>query len=182
MKAPAWLEPDADEVPVAVPLMRVLAQADGAVLVLRRADVYSEGVRFVVGVHMRLPANATKEERERMRRVAHDYGFGMSGRGLSGELRLGVELPGGATADTLSRSNIEWDREPEGPSLVSRGGGGGGDEHRWDSRLDAWLWPLPPAGRATLHFVFEGLGIEEGSFEFDTEPLLEAARGVIRLY
>ena len=70
------------------------------------------------------------------------------------------------------------DQEPEGPLLVPRGGGGGGQS--WSHRL--WLWPLPD--ERPLSFVCEwpALGIALTRAEIDLDPIREAAGRSLQLW
>lgn len=180
VQIPAWVHPNQDEIPVAVPLVRELARVPGAALFLQRADVYSEGVSFVFTLRVRLSKDLPESQLEKLRGIDGSFGFGRSRVDPNLELRLGITLPGGAAVDSFSENRGEWDQKPDGPVLAAMGGGRGGDLTRWASEMSVWLWPLPASGQATLHFAYRGIGIEEGAIEFDTEPLVAAARHVLK--
>lgn len=179
-KIPAWVQPSNNELPVAIPLTRILARNPGYALSLLRADVFSSGVMFKLRLDMRYRAAATPAQRDDMHRTLELYGMG---RGADADrVRLGLALPGGVTVDSgLQIGYPSWDKEPGSPVLSIRGGGGGGDEMGSTTSIDAWLWPLPEAGVATMHFACAGLGLAEGSTEIDTRVLLDAVEGVLKL-
>jgi hypothetical protein len=62
-------------------------------------------------------------------------------------------------------------QEPDGPLLVPRGGGGGGQS--WSHRL--WLWPLPEEGPLSFVCEWPGLGIALTRTGIDLEPIRGAA-------
>ncbi len=173
-----WLQAPTDEIPVAVPLVHRLARVPGASLHLRRIDVYRAGVeiilRFDMGVEVGVDLDRTRELRDFM----HPRGFRPE---PARQLRIGVKLSDGSRADVSadSRAGARGLEVPGGPSLVFTGGGGGGGADRWTSEFRAWLWPLPPAGAMTLHYLFEGIGVSEGSIELDATKLREVSSGVL---
>ncbi|QBE47451.1 hypothetical protein [Leucobacter triazinivorans] len=177
-RVPAWIQPSPDEIPVAVPLVRELASAPGAALFLQRADVYSDGIVFVLRLDVRFSSALSPEQRDQLRGLT---GFGHQPADIGQELRVGFAFADDSRVDSLGDPEANWDREPEGASLTMLGGGGGGDDHRWTAELQAWLWPLPPAGPADLHFVYGRAGIREGSVEIDLGALVAAAEGVARV-
>lgn len=177
---PEWVHPPKHEIPVAVPIVRRLARAPGVALNLRRLDVYRTGVTIEVQFDLWREPGVDPERWAMLGELLHPRGHRP---GPAGQLRLGVTLGDGTRADAISgsRSVPPMQEPPTPPQLVIFGGRGSGAEDRWTSEVRAWLWPLPPAGPMTLHFVCEGLGITEGALELDTTPILAAsldARGV----
>lgn len=178
VRVPAWIQPNPDEIPVAVPLVQELASAPGVSLFLQRADVHGDGIVFVLRLDLRFSPALTVEQRDRLRSAA---GFGHPHHELEQELRIGLEFSDGSRVESLGHPDVSWDAEPAGASLTMLGGGGDDDDHRWTSELRAWLWPLPPAGSAELHFVYGRAGIREGSVPVDLEALVRAAPGATRV-
>lgn len=179
----AWVQPPQDEVPVAVPMVRRLAQVPGAALTLRRFDVYREGVAIDLRLDIRLEDDLTPERREQLEEMLDPRTHRWGGRDI---LRLGITLPDGTRAETGPNGRIQsWtlhQGRPEQPQLVMFGGGGSGDAYRWMAEARAWLWPLPPDGALTLHFLAATAGIPEGSVDIASTPLLEAASGVLDVW
>lgn len=179
--APRWWVPSDDEVPVAVPLVRVLGQAQGVAIVLQRADVYSDGIRLVIRTEVRVGRHVTAAAAARFADVSgHAPGLPVSDLSPETALRFGLTLPSGQTLDPWEQ-RIDFETEPDGPVLTGSGGGGGGDARRWSGETTLWLWPLPEPGLAIFHTMYQAAGIEERSFELDLRPLVEAAAGVLQL-
>jgi hypothetical protein len=65
----------------------------------------------------------------------------------------------------------EFDKEPTGPVVTGRGGGGGCD--RWEMRY--WMWPLPPAGDVVIYAVWSIFEIDEVAAVIDGTALRAAA-------
>lgn len=176
-----WLAPPNDELPIALPLVRRLARVPGASLALRRIDVYRAGVEFVLRFDMGLEPGIDPERERHLRDLLHPRGFRPDS---TQQLRLGVTSSDGsravATAD--SRGLPHTAQEPDGPLLTFSGGGGGGNGDRWTTEFRAWLWPLPPEGALTLHYLFEAIGIDEGFLEVDATALREASLDVLDIW
>jgi hypothetical protein len=64
--------------------------------------------------------------------------------------------------------------ETGGPTLMPRGGGGGGLTYEFGY----WLWPLPPAGPLRFACAWPDEGIEETTAELDAAIRDAAARAV----
>lgn len=181
VEASPWLYPPKDELPVAVPLVRRLARVPGARLSLRRVDVYRAGVEFVLRFDMGIEAGLDSERERHLRDLLHPRGFRPD---PTRQMRLGVMLSDGSRADATadSRGLPRGVEEPDGPTLTFSGGGGEGSGDRWTTEFRAWLWPLPPKGALTLYYLFEGIGIEEGSLEVEATELREASRDVLDVW
>ena len=175
---PPWFGPSEDEIPVAVPLQLVLASEPGVVMFLNRADVHREGIAFAIGIEARFPASLSEARRTELRRIT---AYRMDRSAPEGALRVGLTLPDGEQVGTGSGSVADWGRRPDVPVVVLSGAGGGGSVTRWSEQYSVWLWPLPPEGRATLHYVYGDAGIPEGSVEIDLSPLVRAAADVVPL-
>lgn len=136
------------------------------------------GLEFVLRFDMGLEPGLEPERERHLRDLLQPRAFRP---GPSEQLRLGVTLADGSTANTVaSPAGI---RRPvdvhHGPSLTFSGGGGGGNGDSWTMHVRAWLWPLPPAGQMTLHYLFDGIGIPEGSIDVDATQLRAASRDVL---
>lgn len=176
---PEWVQPPKDEIPVAVAMVRRLARVPGAALSLRRFDVYRVGVEIDLRLDLWREPGLDPERWAQISELLHPRG---RRPGREGQLRLGVTLADGtsARADGDPHWTLESLQErPPAPHLVVVGGGGSGDEDHWTSEVRAWLWPQPPAGPMTLHFLCEGVGIAEGSVDIDTTPFRAARDGVL---
>lgn len=178
---PEWVHPPANEIPVAVPMARRVTRAPGVALHLRRLDVYRTGVVIDLQFDLRREPGLDLERGAMVSELLHPRGYRP---GPAGQLRLGVTLADGthASADGDFRGR-PWSQEPPpAPHLAIMGGGGGGDADHWTSEVRAWLWPLPPAGPLTLHYLFEGVGLDEGSVELDAAEILTASAQVIDVW
>lgn len=179
---PVWQHPPGHEVPAAVPIARLLARVPGAALTLQRIDVHREGALFALRTDVILDDSLDDEQEKRVRDMLDPRGMRPFAHGDL--LRIGVELADGSRAETDGGPGV-WmhsisEDEPAGPLLTFRGGQGGPVRRdRWTTHLDAWLWPLPPAGPFRLHFESEALGIPEGSIRLDGAELREAAEDVL---
>lgn len=177
---PSWVQPSHNEIPVAVPYAKELGRARNVMLVLERADVYAEGVKFILRVEARYPSSMTFAEREALYRALGDRHYWRDRDAmLSDSLRVGLELADGSTVDSLALTGASWEEKPEGFVLGSFGGSGQGGEQFSTTEEGYWLWPMPPAGIAKLHFAFRGIGIDEGCIDIDTAPLIAAASQVL---
>lgn len=90
-----------------------------------------------------------------------------------GGLRLGVELADGSRAFAEGGP----DESGDGPTLVTRGGHGGGLSYEFGY----WLWPLPPAGPLRFACTWPDEGIEETIGELDA-PIRDAAARAVELW
>lgn len=177
---PGWVQPSHNEIPVAVPYAKELGRARNVMLVLERADVYAEGVKFILRVEARYPSGMTLAEREALSRALGDHHlWGDRAAMLRDSLRVGLELPDGTTVDSFNQTGVTWEEKPDGFVLGSFGGAGQGGEQFSTTEEGYWLWPMPPVGTAKLYFAFRGIGIDEGSVDIETAPLIAAASQVL---
>jgi hypothetical protein len=72
--------------------------------------------------------------------------------------------------------NLEED--PDGPVLMPRGGGAGGEE--W--RMGMWLWPLPPSGPLTVVTSWAERDQNERAVTIDAAELVEASEHAEQLW
>lgn len=172
---PEWTAPPTDELAVGVGAGAVLWRNPLIALSIRRVDVFSNGVDFRLRIDARRDDHVDDDE---WYNILDSFtgSFRHTRRSANRGLRVGVMLPDGDTlaADFHRRISPE---QTGGRTLVLRGGGGGGSDVRQSRTYGAWLWPLPPRGDLTLHFMSEEFGIPEGFATFDGGELADAAAG-----
>jgi hypothetical protein len=153
------MSPPENEIPVAVPLNRMLARAEDAAVALVGTQVYTTGVAFTLVLRVRRGTVPTEE--------LHQL---LWGRGSGAPaLLVGLELADGRRVD-----NIPGHRPME--DLVFTQGGGSGDELSVDQTW--WLNPLPPEGMLRFVVRCTPLGLEETVTEIDTSAIRSAAERV----
>jgi len=158
-RQPEWAAPPENAVGATVPFDLVLANTGHVAVAVGGMTAYPTGVSFVVRV---------------VRRTAppDDLFFRLHHPGPGG-LRFGVELADGSRAFAEHGPG-----EPgRGPTLTSRGGGGGGLSYE----LGYWLWPLPPEGPLRFACAWPDEGIEETTAELEA-PIREAAARAVELW
>ena len=182
-ESPPWLRAPRHEIPVAVPFARRLARVPGTALHLRRLDVYREGV----GIELQLDVRR-EPDLDETRAALVDAFLSPRGhrRGFDRQLRVGVTFSDGRSTATSDAADWRFstaaeDQPPATPRLSAAGGGGSGDTHQWTQRISMWLWPLPPEGPFTLHYVSEALGVPEGSTTIDVAAA-EWSTGVVGVW
>jgi hypothetical protein len=153
-----------NELPVAVPLNRLLARTDDLAVALVGMQVYSTGLTFELAVRVRPSAVDTV------------------GRGLqemfwdhpprrTADFLLGVELGDGRRVSNLA-GNADG-------IVFHQGGGSGGDtaiDQSW------WLSPLPPDGPLRFVVRCDPLGIPETVTELDGAAVRAATADVVTLW
>ena len=98
-------------------------------------------------------------------------------------VRLGVELPGGAKASNIGGRPRFGKDDPDAPVFVHRGGGGGhGRRDRVTMNHDYWLWPLPQPGMIRVSCEWPLVGLSFSTAEIDGAVLVEAAERVLPLW
>lgn len=172
---PRWWQAPEDELPVLLPVSKVLAVTDRVAIALVGVVVHSDGVLLKVERRLRrngLPQSEWNELSGAF--MEHTYG----GRAdIEGRLRFGVVLADGekVLADAFFFGGIDPMAEPEGHVLGRRQQGGGGGGSTYASADHLWLWPLPPAGPIELVMQWPALGIDETRVTFDASPVAELA-------
>jgi hypothetical protein len=151
--------PPDNEIPVAVPLNRMLARTENAAVALTGAQVYTTGLTFTLVARVRrgtLPMD-------------HLHQLMWVPASVPPTLLVGLELADGRRLD-----NIPDHDSPD--DLVFSDIGGSGSELSIDQEW--WLHPIPPEG--PLRFVLRcvPLGIEDTVTELDTSPFRSAAQRV----
>jgi hypothetical protein len=169
---PEWNGPPDGVLPITLPIERVIARTDTAVVYLGALVAYPTGFEFDVFV----VSDGSDPELD-------PFGFGHRETGRrTGEIQPGLLRLGFAYADGTKATNtgayFHWHegsgRPPDAP--VMTGGHGGGGEGTWSTTL--WVWPLPPPG--ALQFVCEwpAAGIPQTRVDLDAASLLAAANRV----
>jgi hypothetical protein len=146
--------PPDNELPGTISFHAVLARTDDLALAVVGADAYSSGVLISIAVRFRHSDPFGDD-------LAHElYGQHRRGAG-STQLLVGIAYPDGRTATNVSaprdRDLFGQSDQPEQPTLVQRGGGGGGREFG----INLWLAPLPPPGDLTVVVAWPRRGIPE---------------------
>ncbi|SDH53127.1 hypothetical protein [Agrococcus jejuensis] len=150
---PVWLEPPREELPVALPVLRLLGRSEHAAIHLVRVDVHREGLAFA----MRLDVRGDDDVLHRLGRLVQPFRFGVTLADGTSSIAAG----GGDWHMTLG------DEPPESPHLMLRSHGGSGDGSSVVHRHSAWLWPTPPSGALTVHVEAAIVGIAETSTTID---------------
>jgi hypothetical protein len=175
-RSPDWLGPPDNLVGGVVALELVVAHSQKAAVWIDSAIAYPSGVEFEIEVRWRPEVFDVVS-----RGAPWLYRLGTS-RKLPDELfRAGFQLADGSKVTTIptglggvpGATAVErsWDKEPEGPLLISRGGGGSGQS--WSHRL--WLWPLPPEGPLSFVCEWPALGITLARAQVQSSLIREAA-------
>jgi hypothetical protein len=148
--------------------MRIVLHRSGDLIVaLSQLLAYPTGLEFTLEFRSRQPRDHS------MPMVPH---FAAA----HGQFRFGVEFADGRRA--IAGAHFAPGRDPlaspEGPVLIS--GGGGGGANRWDQRM--WLWPLPPEGPLRVAIELPASGVPETVVEVDSAPIRAAAREAEQLW
>jgi hypothetical protein len=166
--------PPDNELPGAISFSGVLGRTDEFALAVVGAAAYSTGISLSIVVRLRHSDSSDD-------RLAHEM-FGHHRRGASGQLLLGVSYPDGRTVTNVaSRTHADPFREldqPEQPTLVQRGGGGGDREFG----IDFWLAPLPPPGDLTIVVEWPSRGIPETHTTVPAELLKAGLARTVELW
>ena len=153
------MSPPDNEIPVAVPLNRMLARTEDAAVALIGTQVYTTGLTFTLVVRVRrgtLPMDHL-----------HQLMWG-PGNGPPAFL-VGLELADGRRVDNIPGHGSVDD-------LVFTQGGGSGSEVSVDQEW--WLHPMPPEGPLRIVVRCAPLGIEDTVTEIDTAAVNRAAERV----
>ncbi|MCU1437268.1 MAG: hypothetical protein JWP66_355 [Naasia sp.] len=171
---PVWFRPPRDELPVTVPLDRVLHGDPHLVVWLPRAEAYSDGVSFMLRWRMRRRAEQTPREWDDL--VNSVMRIGPFGSADPGEgFRFGLRLADGALLSNENRGSIDVEATPE-RALTPHDQGGGGDTSSYEGGWDLWAWPALPRGPLALGVSCGAIGLPETVLDFpDTEPFRVAA-------
>ena len=157
------MTPPENEIPVVLPVGRLLARGPDAAIAVTRLQVYSTGLLLDLVVRVRPGAIPTADLHSMLWREA---------AGPPG-LLIGLELADGTRLDNHRRQ-----APTDGPVFNPQGGSG--NEHSVDQSW--WLHPLPPEGPIRLVARCTALGIDETSTEIDGTDVRRAAGQVVELW
>jgi hypothetical protein len=163
-RQPEWVGPPDNMLGGAFPLSLLLARTDKVALAVSNGFAYPNGFTFTFAIR-------TRERDER-----HPHGpihrWHVHQDFDDDVLRFGIRFPDGSKATIFEAPrHFGSEREPAGPVLMQRGGGGG--DRAWNQSF--WVWPLPPRGSFAFVCEWPGYGIELTEVEIDTAPIHDAA-------
>ena len=153
-----------NELPVALPMNRLLARTVDVAIGLVGLQVYSTGVTFELAVRVR-PSAADRIGRSLQELFWHHP----PARG--GRILLGVEFADGRRVNNLRR---------DADGIVFHQGGGSGGETSIDQSW--WLSPLPPDGPLRIVVRCDEVGVAETVTEVDGAVLRAAVGDVVELW
>jgi hypothetical protein len=173
---PEWYGPPRHVLGAAVPLRLMLVRTDELVIAIIEATAYPNGFEFKLVVRSK---QRPSDPYESPFDLGHPAMWRHHGRMTeTGELppelfRFGIEFADGSKATTLGGHPFGEDaeREPKGPVLIERGGGGGNGN--WDQSY--WVWPLPPAGPLAFVCEWPAKGISLTRHEIDAKVIRTTA-------
>lgn len=165
-REPARCEKPTNEIPVAVPLVLVLAHTDDVAVFVSAAHIFGAGLSFQLTTLTRMPSDALRD-RWRTRDKTR------------GGLLFGVELSDGRRAST-DGSGRHPGRGTDAITLTPHGGGG--DDTRIEQDYYLFLSPVPGEGSMTFYLVWLDLGLEQSSVTTSTTGWAEEAGRVAELW
>lgn len=175
-----WFGPPMRALPGRLADTLLLAQTDRVAIAASSLAAYPTGFTFALETVPR--RNDPKEWADLEHRgLGHGVRVNDAGELPPELLRFGVEFADGTRAtslDMLDRGHRDPDAAPDGPLLLPRGGGGGGG--RWSH--NAWVWPLPPAGRLTFACEWPALDIPFTRQDIDADLIRVAAGRAVTLW
>jgi hypothetical protein len=161
-----------NEVPGAIAFHAVLGSTEALAVALVGARAFSTGMSIEIAIRLRHTDTSPDG-------LDADL-FGHRRRGASGAgMLLGIAYPDGRSA-----SNVDQRRFPEPstqvdqPTLVDRGGGGGGRTYD----MTYWLTPAPPPGDLTIIFAWPSRGIAESRTVIPAGVIDEAMTHIVELW
>ncbi|HSS41648.1 MAG TPA: hypothetical protein VLK37_03760 [Solirubrobacterales bacterium] len=170
-RMPVWFQAPRGQLPCAIPLGRIIARNDKAVVGVAGGFAYTTG--FELSFHVFTPEATFPEggfERGPFDRMGLDSGE------LSPEfLRLGLEYADGSKLmNTNPRPLPDGDGDDEEqakPTMRPQRGRGWYREYQ----QDFWCWPLPPVGPLQLICEWPGMEIDLTRVEVDAQSILDAS-------
>lgn len=163
------MRPPPDQIPVVVPVNRVLVRTAEVALAITAVDAYRTGLIIRLAVRLRTaPAS--------IRRISQILtGYLVPDGDPEDRLLLTAEFADGRIA-SLGGSTVRAD--PAGPALHPCGGGGGDRAHD----LSFWLDALPPPGGLTLICACPPLRIPPHRTVLDGAALARAGASATALW
>jgi hypothetical protein len=167
----AWhrkMGPPDNELPGAVPFHAVLAKTDDLVVAVVGVDAHSTGMSIKIAVRLR-----------RSDPSLHGLDPLPYGPGGGGPFLVGVAYPDGRTASNVSSQRLPDPFTPgDAPSLVGRGGGGGGRTFE----MDYWLTPMPPPGDLTIIVAWPTRDIPESRTVIPGDAIAQGVSANVELW
>jgi hypothetical protein len=172
----SWQRPPADVLGQVVPVQRIVARSEHAVIALQHMAAFPDGCTLWLHVVLRrhsLDGSIWENV------VASHFGAGPGPTESDDGLKFGLRFPDGSRATTVEHPFRGWapptDR-PERPMLVEVGSDSSSDDREYHSHQQLWLWPLPPP--VPFEFVVEWriLGLDLTSTTLDGSALVRAAQ------
>jgi hypothetical protein len=160
--------PPDNELPGAVPFHAVLAKTDDLVVAVVGVDAHSTGMSVKIAVRLR-----------RSDPSLHGLDPLPYGPGGGGPFLVGVAYPDGRTASNVSSQRLPDPFTPgDAPSLVGRGGGGGGRTFE----MDYWLTPMPPPGDLTIIVAWPTRDIPESRTVIPGDAIAQGVSANVELW
>jgi hypothetical protein len=153
-------------------------RTDSAILVIRQFDVYPTGIEFTVDLRVKPTPDEPMFDMPWELQSRPGRAPVVDGTLPDEFLRLGFAFADGTSWTNFAHNFPEFDKEPTGPVVMGRGGGGGGD--RWEMRY--WMWPVPPAGDVVIYAAWPMFEIDEVSAVIDGTALRAAAAQAIEIW
>jgi hypothetical protein len=168
-EGPAWFTSPRGVLPCSIPLNEIIARNDKVVIAVSGAVAYGSGFELSVVVFLgRDPSLRLSDPFNNRPEDSH------GGGDLAPEmLRFGLEYGDGRkSANTNARPQYDdGEADPGHPTLVARGGRGGG--RQWQQ--DFWCWPLPPEGPLQLVCEWPSMEIPLTRREIEARLILDGA-------
>jgi len=164
-RQPEWVGPPENVLPASFPLALELARTDDVAIAAQGGLAYPNGFAF----RLVLLRRKTIESH-----AGNPFHHWHHARGeLDDEaLRFGVQFSDGRKATVFDhRRRLGDEGKQTGPTLMQRGGSGGG--RTWD--FGFWVWPLPPDGPVAFVVEWPSEGIELTRAEIDASIVRAAA-------
>jgi hypothetical protein len=170
-----WLGPADNVLGSPFALQLVLVRTPSVTIQVQHGLAFSNGFEFTLHLVRR------ERDRDQTGGASHRWMMGRRGGGdplAPDVLRFGIEFADGRKATVFDHRPYEPGKEPSGPVLMQRGGGGG--DRRYDVRF--WVWPLPPAGSFAFVVEWPSEGIELTRHQIDAGQIIEAAANAEELW
>src|ERR1700676_1361207 len=164
-----WRGPAPDWTGGWIPWNLIVGYSDDALLVIREAEVYPNGIEFLFRAQFRSNAFHLNPLASRPE---------LPGLGIEGGLHLSARFADGRRTVDLSDSRGNCASTPPGPVLVARGGSGSLSEFR----IRLWLWPLPPPGLLTWSVAWPQCGVSKTDTLIDVSDINAVASQALPIW
>jgi hypothetical protein len=174
MNAVAWQGPPDDILGCPVPVHRLVARTDHAVVALHQALAYPEGCCLTLHAAVRGAAAASVWDNLQQGSLGEDPYVTPT----DPDLKFGVRFPDGSKATTVDNAFHGWspptDR-PEPPMLIEAGSESSSNERSFRGSWQLWLWPLPPPVPFEFVIEWQTMGIPTTATTLDGAAIALAA-------